>query len=155
MSDLDAIRQRNECTVFGVGLAGRRVRPRAHRRKEALQVSRAVHRSRGGPSARQWREGDAVSVTVQFSCGGCDAKAEGTHPLRKEFVSVSGRSYGIGLLQWACGVENVVPEGWVAFDPYTGCTYCPKCWAEIIDPHGENIEPVAARPQGLPPKEEA
>ena len=28
-------------------------------------------------------------------------------------------------------VQSVTPEGWVAFDPYTHCTYCPKCWAEI------------------------
>ena len=72
-----------------------------------------------------------MSVLVRFECSGCDAKADGTKPLRKEFVSVSGRSYGIGSAQWAVRVEDVVPEGWMPFDPYTYCTYCPKCWRGI------------------------
>ncbi len=29
-------------------------------------------------------------------------------------------------------IQGVAPQGWVAFDPYTHCTYCPKCWAEIV-----------------------
>ena len=36
-------------------------------------------------------------------------------------------------------IQGVAPEGWVAFDPYTHCTYCPKCWAGIVQ---ETIEPV-------------
>jgi hypothetical protein len=27
--------------------------------------------------------------------------------------------------------DDVVPDGWVAYDPYTYCTYCPKCWEGI------------------------
>ena len=73
-----------------------------------------------------------MSVTVTFACGGCNARAEGSTPLRKRFLSVSGRDYGIGSAVWDVGVEDVVPDGWIAFDPYTYCTYCPKCWAEII-----------------------
>ena len=73
-----------------------------------------------------------MSVTVHFSCGGCDAKAEGTAPLRMEFVSVSGRSYGFGAPRMANTIDDVTPEGWIAYDPYTYCCYCPKCWGEIL-----------------------
>lgn len=82
-----------------------------------------------------------MSVTVKFSCGGCDAVADGTTFLRREFVSVSGRSYGFGSFRPANAVEDVTPEGWVAFDPYTGCCYCPTCWASIVD-----AKPLEARP---------
>ena len=72
-----------------------------------------------------------MTVNVQFSCGGCDAKAEGTAPLRRQFVSFSGRSYGFGTVQPVNTIDDVTPEGWVAYDPYTYCCYCPACWAEI------------------------
>ena len=65
-----------------------------------------------------------MSVKVQLECDGF---------LRKEFVSVSGRSYGIGSFQPANTVEDLAPEGWVPWDPYTCATYCPKCWAEITE----------------------
>ena len=79
-----------------------------------------------------------------FKCAGCDAKADGTIPLRKHFVSFSGRDHGYGTSQWKTRVEDVVPEGWIAFDPYTHMTYCPKCWQEIQE-HGakSNIGGVA------------
>lgn len=73
-----------------------------------------------------------MSVTVKFSCNGCDATADGTRPLCKEFVSFSGRSHGWGTHRITVGVEDVLPDGWVAFDPYTHCCYCPKCWAGIV-----------------------
>jgi hypothetical protein len=72
-----------------------------------------------------------VSVRVVFECGGCDAKADGTDRLRREFRSFSGRSHGVGTAGPANSVEDVTPAGWIAYDPYTYCTYCPKCWAEI------------------------
>jgi len=72
-----------------------------------------------------------VSVTVHYQCGGCDAKAEGTEPLRMEFRSFSGRDYGFGSAIPANSADSVAPKGWVPFDPYTYCCYCPKCWAEI------------------------
>jgi len=70
-------------------------------------------------------------IRVLFSCDGCHAEAVGTSPLRREFVSVTGRSYGLGSYRPANSIEDVTPEGWIAYDPYTQCTYCPKCWAEI------------------------
>lgn len=72
-----------------------------------------------------------MSVLVVFECSGCGEKADGIKPLRKEFVSVSGRSYGLGSARWSVGVDDVVPDGWIAFDPYTHITYCPTCWASI------------------------
>ena len=70
-------------------------------------------------------------IRVLFSCGGCDAEAVGTSPLRRKFVSITGRSHGIGSYQPANTIEDVTPEGWIAYDPYTQWTYCPKCWTEI------------------------
>ena len=74
-----------------------------------------------------------MSVTVKFSCGECRATVEGTTYLRKGFRSFSGRDYGFGSTVWRTSVEDVVPEGWVAFDPYTHCCYCPECWKGIVE----------------------
>ncbi len=71
-----------------------------------------------------------MSVTVTFRCGGCDEMADGTRSIRKIFKSVSGRSYGIGTAGVE-SVEAVTPEGWVAYDPFTYCTYCPACAAGL------------------------
>ena len=74
-----------------------------------------------------------MSVTVNFSCGGCDAKAKGTTFLKRTFHGLNGKSYGFG--HWHFDQpQDVAPDGWIAFDPYTGCCYCPKCWAEIENP---------------------
>lgn len=73
-----------------------------------------------------------MSVTLKFSCNGCDAVAEGTGRLCKEFLSFSGRDYGFGTLRWITKPEDVAPEGWIAADDYTYMTYCPACWAEIM-----------------------
>lgn len=72
-----------------------------------------------------------MSVTVKFTCDGCFAEAEGTAPIRKHFVSVSGRSYGIGSYRYTNTVADVAPEGWWAFDPYTQLCYCPTCRESI------------------------
>lgn len=69
-----------------------------------------------------------MGVAVQFTCDGCEAKAEAR--LRSEFVSVSGRNYGFGS-RVEDKASDAAPEGWVAFDPYTGCCYCATCWADI------------------------
>ncbi len=68
-----------------------------------------------------------MTVTVHYGCDGCHAKAEGTEPLRKEFRSVTGRSYGFGSARAVNTAMSVAPEGWWAFDPYTCLCYCPKC----------------------------
>lgn len=70
-----------------------------------------------------------MSTYCIYQCGGCDAEAK-SRALSRRFESVSGRSYGFG--RWIYDTpESVAPAGWVVFDPYTGCTYCPSCWREI------------------------
>ncbi len=84
-----------------------------------------------------------MSVTVKFQCSGCWKEADGTTSLRRRFQSITGKSYGFGT--WHTDIpEDVAPEGWVAFDPYTGCCYCPDCWAEIMAPNAEKPEGEAA-----------
>lgn len=67
-------------------------------------------------------------IKIQFECGGCDA-TETAH-LQRHFHSVTGRSWGIGHYTYDTP-QDVAPDGWIAFDPYTGCTYCPACWKSI------------------------
>lgn len=74
---------------------------------------------------------DSSVISVTFHCGGCLAVAEGTGRLSRTFVSVTGKSHGIGSYQYNIP-QDVAPEGWIAFDPYTSCTYCPTCWEEIL-----------------------
>ena len=81
-----------------------------------------------------------MSITVQFECGGCFKSVPGTTFLSTEFRSVSGRAHGFGGQVMKRGIAEVTPEGWIAFDPYTACTYCPECWKSIVD------EPVEAEP---------
>jgi len=83
-----------------------------------------------------------MGVEVTFECGGCFKTAEGTDRLRKEFMSFSGRGYGFGTVGPANTVEDVTPEGWVAYDPWTYCTYCPDCWAKINS--DDDMEPAKA-----------
>ena len=72
-------------------------------------------------------------ITVNFECGGCFAKEEGTTWLKRSFASVTGKTHGFGTYKYDTP-QDVAPEGWIAFDPYTGCCYCPDCWAEIEAP---------------------
>lgn len=110
----------------------------------AMMIADVAAALRPTPASRKGPTG----VTVSFACGGCDAKAEGTTFLRKRFMSLSGRDHGIGGPVWDVGVDDVVPEGWVAFDPYTYCTYCPKCWEEIMSKPG-NPEPLTGGDVGV------
>lgn len=89
-----------------------------------------------------------MPVRVVFECGGCDAKADGTGDLRMEFRSLSGRTYGLGGPVPANRVEDLAPEGWRAFDPWTYCTYCPKCWTEIRDANDAAAPTAPGRRQG-------
>jgi len=71
-----------------------------------------------------------MSVTVKFECGGCFKEADGTTFLRRHFDSLTGTGYGFGRWRYDTP-QDVAPDGWIAFDPYTGCCYCPDCWADI------------------------
>lgn len=68
-------------------------------------------------------------IKVTFQCDGCDASE--SECLEREFVSLTGRPWGFGSYREK-SVREVTPKGWIAFDRYTGCTYCPACWEEII-----------------------
>jgi len=70
-------------------------------------------------------------IKVIFECGGCFEKAEAT--MRRKFVSLSGKGWGFGSYH-TDNIDDIAPEGWVAFDPYTQCTYCPSCWKAIESP---------------------
>ena len=70
-----------------------------------------------------------MTTRLHLRCGGCDAEAY-SEPIRKRFEGVTGRPYGFGSWRQP-DLDAAVPDGWVWSDPYTACTYCPTCWAEI------------------------
>lgn len=72
-----------------------------------------------------------MGVEVLFRCDGCEATAKGTDTLKREFRSVSGREWGFGRPVPVNSVDDIVPDGWWAYDPYTYCTYCPECRGDI------------------------
>lgn len=72
-----------------------------------------------------------MSVQITLSCDGCFVET-GPHRLpHREFRGVSGKPWGFGVWHYPTLDDVPFPKGWVRSDPYTGCTYCPKCWAEI------------------------
>jgi len=69
-----------------------------------------------------------MGLRLIYECGGCDATAE-AH-MERHFDSFNGKGYGFG--KWREDrPQDVAPDGWIAYDPWTSCTYCPACWAEI------------------------
>ena len=70
-----------------------------------------------------------MTTRLHLKCDGCFTETH-SERIKKKFVSVSGRSHGFG--SWHTPkIDDIVPDGWVWSDPYTSCTYCPKCWEEI------------------------
>ena len=57
-----------------------------------------------------------MSVLVRFECDGC----------------LDGKTEGLKWLSWNDQIQDIAPEGWIAFDPFTGCCYCPSCWEDIM-----------------------
>jgi len=74
-----------------------------------------------------------MTVELTYRCSGCDAVVHGIEPMRKEFVSISGKPYGFGSPRWVRNPDDLAPQGWMAADPYTYATYCPECWRRIED----------------------
>lgn len=93
-----------------------------------------------------------VTATLRYSCGGCDKVEEVQVPrLGSRFHGISGGESGFG--RWVNEVidaEKHCPEGWMAFDPYTRCCYCPDCvesiWPDPEERHG--IRVVIGPPEG-------
>jgi len=73
-----------------------------------------------------------MTTKLWLSCDGCHAETKSDKYLRRRFHGVSGKSHGFGTFEYDLP-QNIAPDGWIVFDPYTGCTYCPTCWAEIKD----------------------
>ena len=72
-----------------------------------------------------------MTTRLKLACDGCSATIE-TSYFKRTFHSVSGKSWGFGHWETTSIDDLVAPTGWQWCDPITGCTYCPKCWAEII-----------------------
>ena len=75
---------------------------------------------------------EKMSVKVMFECEGCLKKTEFA-AVQSHFESFSGQDYGFGVGRQS-QISDLVPDGWVAFDSHTSCTYCPVCWQDIIEP---------------------
>lgn len=71
-----------------------------------------------------------MTTRIHLKCDGCDAETH-TAPIRKEFISFSGRGHGFGKWHNPDLDAAVQPTGWVWSDPATSCTYCPDCWKQI------------------------
>lgn len=86
-----------------------------------------------------------IKVVLTYECSGCFETTEVTIPrLGSRFHGINGREHGFG--QWVnetVDAEAHVPEGWMAFDPYTRCCYCPKCvesiWPDPEERHGIRV----------------
>lgn len=82
-----------------------------------------------------------MGTKLTLACDGCDAQTQ-SERISKKFVSFSGRSYGLGVRQ-PPDIDSAIPEGWVWSDPYTSCTYCPTCWADIESGESHGVKSVA------------
>lgn len=71
-----------------------------------------------------------MSIKIQLECDGCFCTTE-LQANRRTFHSFSGKGYGLGVFEYPSLEKSLIPTGWEWCDPYTGCTYCPKCWEEI------------------------
>lgn len=84
----------------------------------------------------------SVKVTLTYACGGCDAvEVVEIDRLSSRFHGFNGQEHGFGHWQnETVDAEAHCPEGWMAFDPYTRCTYCPECiekiWPDPEERHG-------------------
>ena len=81
-----------------------------------------------------------MTVRITLSCDGCHVET-GPHTVpHRQFRSFNGKGYGFGVWQHPTLDDAPFPEGWVRSDPYTGCTYCPECWAEIEAPTSQETD---------------
>lgn len=73
-----------------------------------------------------------MTVNITLSCDGCHEET-GPHRLpHREFRSFDGKGHGFGVWVHPTLEDVPIPEGWLMSDPYSGCTYCPVCWADIM-----------------------
>lgn len=75
----------------------------------------------------------SVELKITYSCDGCFCEIEVVKKLNKRFYGITGIEYGFGHYEVdKIDSEKMCPDGWIAFDPYTQCTYCHNCWKSII-----------------------
>jgi len=80
-----------------------------------------------------------MGIYLKLICDGCGVVVESEKRLESRFVSLSGRSHGLGR-RVVNEIGPIVPGGWESHDPLTGCTYCPECWAGITEGPAEDGE---------------
>lgn len=86
-----------------------------------------------------------MSVKISFECDGCNAESGEAIRIRREHVyHPVGQMNGIPMSRVErrpFDVQAAAPDGWVASDPYTACTYCPECWAIVESDTPAEVEP--------------
>ena len=81
-----------------------------------------------------------------FACSGCDASMSVEFASRPPFRYAKPITVGGVLMERQITVSQkidlfeLVPDGWVWPDPYTGACYCPECWSQIIGPEKDEDE---------------
>ncbi len=87
-----------------------------------------------------------MSVFIRFKCGGCPAEADGTTWLARHTEVLHNTPDGQYVRYSIPDVQTVAPEGWIAHDPWTGCCYCPTCWAWLLsdDPNKHQLAAAEA-----------
>lgn len=76
-------------------------------------------------------------IRITYQCSGCEASETVSARVDRDVVSTGHVIGGVvcdRVLTKRPTIEGVAPEGWMPFDPYTDCTYCPECWASIETP---------------------
>lgn len=85
-----------------------------------------------------------MSIKVIYKCNGCFVEASVDLP-GATFDSFNGKGYGFGYIRYP-NVRDHVPDGWIDYDPYTYCTYCPVCVKEIWPEEAKEQEAMASPP---------
>jgi hypothetical protein len=75
-----------------------------------------------------------VSVIVRFECDGCRAVTDEAPAWRHIGQQVGPSMYLVPTVEGAVNAAAAkVAEGWMIYDEWTRCTYCPACWTCIIE----------------------
>ena len=88
-----------------------------------------------------------IKGNVVYRCDGCFEETEAKFVGGKvfeygdPFTTHSGELFvKRRMLSQKIDLAELVPGSWVWPDPYTGCCYCPKCWAGIVEDIGDAVE---------------
>jgi len=70
-----------------------------------------------------------MGIKFIYRCDGCNNVAEGGH-VSRTFLSVSGKSHGIGSYHIDADPVRDAPDGWTPFC-IVGATYCIDCTEKL------------------------